>query len=71
MSRKSLLIRLAAMSAAVAAGSAHAVTTVDTSGVLANIDATSVVASIVAVGAIYALPGFAKWSVKKVAGFFG
>ncbi|SOZ12723.1 hypothetical protein [Cupriavidus taiwanensis] len=46
-------------------------TTVDASGVLAGISAASVVTAIVAAGAIYALPGFAKWAIKKVAGFFG
>ena len=44
---------------------------VDASGVLAGIDSTSVVTAIVAAGAIMALPGFAKWAIKKTASFFG
>lgn len=66
--------RFSALVAALLAGAANAQaagTTVDTSGVLAGIDASTVIASIVAVGAIYAGPGFAKWAVKKVASFFG
>lgn len=63
---------LVAAGAVVAAGAAQAQTTgIDVSGVLSGLDATSVVAGIVAAGAIFALPGFAKWAVKKVATFFG
>jgi len=43
----------------------------DFSGVLSGLSATTAVAAIVAAGAIYVLPGFAKWGVKKVAGLFG
>ncbi len=53
-----------------AAGAANAAG-VDASGVLAGIDSTSVVTAIVAAGAIMALPGFAKWAIKKTASFFG
>lgn len=63
---------LVAAGAVVAAGAAQAQTTgIDVSGVLSGLDATSVVSGIVAAGAIFALPGFAKWAVKKVATFFG
>jgi hypothetical protein len=68
--RKNLFVRLAAISAAVAAGGAQA-TGLDASGVLAGVDSTTVVTAIVAAGAIMALPGFAKWAIKKTATFFG
>lgn len=43
----------------------------DYSGVLTGLDSTTVVTALVAAGAVYAGPGFAKWATKKVAGFFG
>lgn len=50
---------------------AQAAGSVDASGVLSGIDSSSVVTAIVAAGAIMALPGFAKWAIKKTASFFG
>ncbi|MCA3182637.1 MAG: capsid protein [Cupriavidus sp.] len=38
---------------------------------MSGIDSSSVVTAIVAAGAIMALPGFAKWAIKKTASFFG
>lgn len=43
----------------------------DFSGILTGIDSATAVTAIVAAGAIMALPGFAKWATRKVAGFFG
>lgn len=43
----------------------------DYSSIGAGIDSTDVVAGLLAFGAIYVGPGFAKWATKKVAGFFG
>ncbi|WP_197722955.1 hypothetical protein [Cupriavidus taiwanensis] len=68
--RKNLLVRLAALSALVAGGAAQA-TGLDASGVLSGVDSSTVVTAIVAAGAIMALPGFAKWAIKKTATFFG
>lgn len=70
MSKKQKLVRLAAIAMAAAAGGAQA-TGLDASGVLAGVDSTTVVTAIVAAGAIMALPGFAKWAIKKTATFFG
>jgi hypothetical protein len=42
----------------------------DFSGILSSIDSTTAVTAIVAAGAIMALPGFARWATRKVAGFF-
>ncbi|QWE95022.1 MULTISPECIES: hypothetical protein [unclassified Cupriavidus] len=72
MNRKALLQRLVVLSTLAAAGAANAAGTgVDASGVLSGIDSSSVVTAIVAAGAIMALPGFAKWAIKKTASFFG
>lgn len=43
----------------------------DFSAMTGAVDASTVVTAIVAMGAIMILPSVAKWSVKKVATFFG
>lgn len=43
----------------------------DFSSVLTGVDSATAVTAIIAAGAILALPGFAKWATRKVAGFFG
>lgn len=43
----------------------------DFGDILTGVDSASAVTAIIAAGAILALPGFAKWATKKVAGFFG
>ena len=68
------VLTLAVVAVLSVAGAAHAQEGgggIDVSGVLAGLSAASVVTGIVAAGAIYALPGFAKWAVKKIATFFG
>ncbi|WP_369929322.1 hypothetical protein [Xanthomonas sp. NCPPB 2632] len=58
----------AVLTGAVAGGSAMAAGYAD---IGAGISTTDVVAGLLAFGAIYVGPGFAKWATKKVAGFFG
>ena len=43
----------------------------DFSAITGAVDASTVVTAIVAMGAIMILPSVAKWSVKKIATFFG
>lgn len=43
----------------------------DFSGVLSGLDTATAVTAIVGAGALIAAVGFARWAVKKVAGFFG
>lgn len=59
-----------ALTAATLSGSAMAAAG-DYSAIGAGISSTDVVAGLLAFGAIYVGPGFAKWATKKVAGFFG
>ncbi|WP_454763092.1 hypothetical protein [Cupriavidus campinensis] len=44
---------------------------IDFSTITSGVDSSTVVTAIVAMGVVLALPGFAKWATKKVAGFFG
>lgn len=60
----------AAVTSATLAGSAMAAAG-DYTGIGAGIDVSEVIAGLIAFGAIYVGPGFAKWATKKVAGFFG
>lgn len=41
------------------------------SGAIAAADITAAITAFVAMGALMVAPGFGKWVVKKVAGFFG
>ncbi len=71
--KKNLARRIAIASgsaAALAATGANA-TGIDFSTITSGVDSSTVVTAIVAMGVVLALPGFAKWATKKVAGFFG
>ena len=59
-----------AAAAAVGAGAAGAAG-IDFTTMTGSVDASTVITALVAFGAIYLGPGFAKWAVKKVSTFFG
>ncbi|QOK98454.1 hypothetical protein HF909_18390 (plasmid) [Ralstonia pseudosolanacearum] len=62
----------AAVAAVVTVGAAGAnAAGIDFTAMTGSVDASTVVAALVAFGAIYLGPGFAKWAVKKVSTFFG
>lgn len=65
------LIQGGLVAAGVLVASAANAAAPDFSSITSGVDSSTVVTAIVAMGVILALPGFAKWATKKVAGFFG
>lgn len=64
-------VALAVAALTVAAGAQAAATPIDFSAMTGSVDSSTVVTALVAFGAIFLGPGFAKWAVKKVSTFFG
>jgi hypothetical protein len=63
-------LALVAVAATVTAASSFAAA-IDVTAMTGAVDVSTVVTGIVAMGALMILPSVAKWSVKKIATFFG